>query len=84
MYKTKELQDLLADYIKSDKVSEIVKNISRRVLNNLAKNLRKQLLLKSGKKLEDINKGQEEEEDEYEEGEEEEDDEQDGKAEAKK
>ena len=36
-HKTKELQDLLADYIKSDKVSEKAKNISRRVLNNLEK-----------------------------------------------
>ena len=78
MYKTKELQDLLDDYIKSDKVSEKAKNESRSVLNNLAKNLRKQLLLISGRKLEDINK-EEEEEDEYEEGEEEEDDEQEGK-----
>ena len=79
MYKTKELQDLLDDYIKSDKVSEKAKNKSRSVLNNLFKNLRKQLLLlKSGMKLEDINK-EEEEEDEYEEGEEEEDDEQEGK-----
>jgi hypothetical protein len=75
MYKTKELQDLLDDYIKSDKVSEKAKDKSRVVLNNLAKNLKKQLLLKSGYKLEDINKQEEEEEDEYEEGEEEEDDE---------
>ena len=74
MYKTKELQDLLDDYIKSDKVSEKAKNKSRIVLNNLVKNLTKQLLLKSGYKLEDIKK-REEEEDEYEEGEEEEDDE---------
>ena len=78
MYKTEELLDLLDDYIKSDKVSEKAKNKSRSVLNNLAKNLRKKLLLESGMKLEDINK-EEEEEDEYEEGEEEEDDEQEGK-----
>ena len=78
MYKTKELQDLLDDYIKSDKVSEKAKNKSRIVLNNLVKNLKKQLLLKSGYKLEDIKK-REEEEDEYEEGEEEEDDEEDKK-----
>ena len=79
MYKTKEMQDLLDDYIKSDKVSEKAKNKSRIVLNNLAKNLRKQLMLKSGKNLDEINKEEEEEEYEYEEGEEEEDDEQDAK-----
>ncbi len=79
MYKTKELQDLLDDYIKSDKVSQKAKNKSRSVLNNLAKNLRKQLLIKSGMSLEEINKQEEEEEDEFEEGEEEEDDEQDKK-----
>ena len=77
MYKTKELQDLLDDYIKSDKVSEKAKNKSRSILNNLAKNLRKQLLLKSGIKVDD--KKDDEEEDEFEEGEEEEDDEQDYK-----
>ena len=77
MYKTKELQDLLDDYIKSDKVSEKAKNKSRSILNNLAKNLRKQLLLKSGIKVDD--KKDDEEEDEFEEGEEEEDDEQDDK-----
>lgn len=76
MYKTKELQDLLDDYLKSDKVSKKAKNQSRIILNNLARNLKIQLLLKSGMKLEDIMKGEEEEEDEYEEGEEEEDDEQ--------
>ena len=81
MYKTKELQDLLDDYIKSDKVSEKAKNKSRSVLNNLAKNLRKQLLLKSGMKLEDINNGEEDDDDEYEEGEEEEDEKQDDKKE---
>ena len=79
MYKTKELQDLLDDYIKSDKVSQKAKNKSRSVLNNLAKNLRKQLLIKSGMSLEEINKQEEEEEDEFEEGEEEEDDEQEDK-----
>ena len=79
MYKTKDLQDLLDDYIKSDKVSEKVKNISRIILNNFAKNLKRQLLVKSGMKLEDINKLVEEEEDEDEEGEEEEDDEQEVK-----
>lgn len=79
MYKTKEMQDLLDDYIKSDKVSEKVKNISRIILNNFAKNLKRQLLVKSGMKLEDINKLVEEEEDEDEEGEEEEDDEQEVK-----
>ena len=79
MYKTKEMQDLLDDYIKSDKVSEKAKNKSRIVLNNLAKNLRKQLMLKSGKNLDEINKEEEEEEYEYEEGQEEEDDEQDAK-----
>ena len=61
MYKTKEMQDLLDDYIKSDKVSEKAKNKSRIVLNNLAKNLRKQLMLKSGKNLDEINKEEEEE-----------------------
>ena len=81
MYKTKELQDLLDDYIKSDKVSEKAKNKSRMILNNLAKNLRKQLLIKSGIKFDD--KKDDEEEDEYEEGEEEEDDEQDAKEEKK-
>ena len=80
MYKTKELQDLLDDYLKSDKVDEKAKDKSRIILNNLAKNLRIQLLLKSGMKLEDIQKD-EEEEDEYEE---EEDDEQDDKKEDKK
>ena len=79
MYKTKEMQDLLDDYIKSDKVNEKVKNISRIILNNFAKNLKRQLLVKSGMKLEDINKLVEEEEDEDEEGEEEEDDEQEVK-----
>ena len=79
MYKTKDLQDLLDDYIKSDKVNEKVKNISRIILNNFAKNLKRQLLVKSGMKLEDINKLVEEEEDEDEEGEEEEDDEQEVK-----
>ena len=77
MYKTKELQDLLDEYIKSDKVSEKAKNKCRIVLNNLATNLRKQLLIKSGMNIEDVNK--EEEEDEYEEGEEEEDDEEEAK-----
>ena len=81
MYKTKELQDLLDDYIKSDKVSEKAKNKSRMILNNLAKNLRKQLLIKSGIKFDD--KKDDEEEDEYEEGEEEEDDEQDAKEDKK-
>ena len=77
MYKTKEMQDLLDDYIKSDKVSEKAKNKSRSILNNLAKNLKRQLLLKSGVKLEDL--GDDEEDDEFEEGEEEEDDEDDKK-----
>ena len=81
MYKTKELQDLLDDYIKSEKVSEKAKNKSRMILNNLAKNLRKQLLIKSGIKFDD--KKDDEEEDEYEEGEEEEDDEQDAKEDKK-
>ena len=76
MYKTKELQDLLDDYLKSDRVSEKAKEHSRNILNNLAVNLRRQLKLKSGMKLEDILK--EEEEDEEEE-EEEDDDEQDTK-----
>ena len=76
MYKTKDLQDLLDDYLKSDKVSKKAKNQSRIILNNLARNLKIQLMLKSGMKMEDIMKGEEEEEDEYEEGEEEEDDEQ--------
>ena len=79
MYKTKEMQDLLDDYIKSDKVSEKAKNKSRSILNNLAKNLKRQLLLKSGIKVEDL--GDDEEDDEFEEGEEEEDDEQDDKKE---
>ena len=76
MYKTKELQDLLDDYLKSDRVSENAKEHSRNILSNLAKNLRIQLKLKSGMKMEDILK--EEEEDEEEE-EEEDDDEQDTK-----
>ena len=75
MYKTKDLQDLVEDYIKSDKVSEKAKNKGRSVLNNLAKNFQKKLLIKSGMKLDEILKG-EEEDDEYEEGEEEEDDDQ--------
>jgi hypothetical protein len=75
MYKTKELQDLLDDYLKSDRVSENAKEHSRNILSNLAINLRRQLKLKSGMKLEDILK----EEEEDEEGEEEEDDEQDNK-----
>ena len=78
MYKTKELQDLLDDYLKSDRVSENAKEHSRNILSNLAINLRRQLKLKSGMKLEDILK-EEEEDEEGEEGEEEEDDEQDNK-----
>ena len=75
MYKTKELQDLLDDYLKSDRVSENAKDHSRNILSNLAINLRRQLKLKSGMKLEDILKEEEEDEEE----EEEDDDEQDTK-----
>jgi len=75
MYKTKELQDLLDDYLKSDRVSENAKEHSRNILSNLAINLRRQLKLKSGMKLEDILKEEEEDEEE----EEEDDDEQDTK-----
>ena len=78
MYKTKELQDLLDDYLKSDRVSDYAKELSRNILNNLAINLRIQLKLKSGMKLEDILK-EEEEYEEGEEGEEEDDDEKDNK-----
>ena len=75
MYKTKELQDLLDDYLKSDRVSENAKEHSRNILSNLAKNLRIQLKLKSGMKMEDILKEEEEDEEE----EEEDDDKQDTK-----
>ena len=77
MYKIEELQDLLDDYLKSDRVSDKAKKHSRNILNNLTKNLRRKLMLKSGMKLEDILK--EEEEDDEEEEKEEDDDEQDNK-----
>ena len=72
MYKTKELQDLLDDYLKSDRVSNNAKEYIRNILKNLSKNLRKKLMLLTLKKK-DIPK-EEEEDEEYEE---EEDDEQD-------
>ena len=71
MYKTKELQDLLDDYIKNDKVSGPAKSRSRKVLNNLVTNLKKQLLKKSG-----ITPPPEDDEEEEEEDEEAEDEEQ--------
>lgn len=73
MYKTKEFQDILEDYINNDKVNETSKNKCRKVLRNLAKNLKRKLLIKSGVKPEDIpDDDDEEEEEEGEEGEEEE------------
>ena len=75
MYKTKELQDLLDDYLKSDRVSNKAKKHSRNILNNLAINFQRKLMSKSGMKMEDILKEEEEDEEE----EEEDDDEQDTK-----
>ena len=75
MYKTKELQDLLDDYLKSDRVSNNAKEYIRNILKNLSKNLRKKLMLLTLKKK-DIPK-EEEEDEEYEE---EEDDEQDNQS----
>ena len=72
-YKTKDLQDLLTEYMKSDLLDKKAKNLSRKIFNNLARNWSRQLKIKMGMKLEDIIKQEEEEENECEEGEEEED-----------
>jgi hypothetical protein len=47
MYKTKDLQDILDEYINSNKVSEIIKTKSGKILRTIVKHLKLQLFLKT-------------------------------------
>ena len=47
MYKTKELQDILDEYIKSNKINENVKNKSAKILKNIVKHLKLRLFMKT-------------------------------------
>ena len=47
MYKTKELQDILDDFIKSNKVNDLIKEKSRKILENIVKHLKLQLFMKT-------------------------------------
>lgn len=47
MYKTKELQDILDEYINSNKIDEKIKLKSGKILNNIVKNLKMKLFMKT-------------------------------------
>ena len=47
MYKTKELQDILDEYIRSNKVNENIKIKSGKILQNIVKNLKIKLFMKT-------------------------------------
>ena len=77
MYKTKELQDILDEYIKSNKFNESVKIKSARILKNIVKHLKMRLFMKTNyhgltlDTFDDDIDGMEEEESEEAEGEDE-------------
>ncbi len=47
MYKTKDLQDILDEFIKSNKISDLIKTKSGRILKNIVKHLKLRLFLKT-------------------------------------
>ena len=86
MYKTKELQDILDDFLKNDKLDKIIKGKCKKILKHIIKYLKMQLIMKtnySGFHLDDFDEDLVKSDDDEEEEEEEEDDDEDDKEEKK-
>ena len=47
MYKTKEFQDILEEFIRNNKVNDIIKNKSGKILKNIVKNIKLKLFMKT-------------------------------------
>ena len=84
MYKTKELQDILDDFLKNDKLDKIIKGKCKKILKHIIKYLKMQLIMKtnySGFHLDDFDEDLIKDSDDDEEEEEEEEEEKEDKKE---